>query len=82
MATNSASTMAAKLAALGPIENGVSYPLPIFERRVGFTKSAMRAARRNGLRVIRIGKRHFVLGADWNSFLNEHGEVLVSSTAR
>ncbi len=55
---------------LAPIEAGATYPLPIFQQRSGLGKDAMRAARRNGLKVIRLGGRAFVRGSDFSEFLN------------
>ena len=55
--------------ARGTVEDGVSYTLPEFMRRVGLAEWGMRSARRAGLRVTRVGNRAFVLGADWHDFL-------------
>lgn len=54
---------------LAPIENGVTYPLPEFERRSGLGRHAMAQARRNGLQVYRVGGRAYVRGEDFNSFV-------------
>jgi len=45
------------------------YPLTEFQARTGLTDSAMRAARRRGLPVLRSGKRAFVWGQDFLDFL-------------
>jgi len=50
---------------LTPIDPQCLYPMQLFHERVGLGKSAMRTARRRGLRVLRYGGRSFVLGADF-----------------
>ena len=55
---------------LAPIQNGVIYPLPEFERRSGLGRHALRQARRKGLKVCRIGGRAYVRGDDFNAFLS------------
>jgi hypothetical protein len=54
---------------LAPIENGVTYPLPEFERRSGLGRHAMAQARRKGLQVCRLGGRVYVRGEDFSEFL-------------
>ena len=54
---------------LEPIANDRSYALPTFMRSVGWGRHAMASARRNGLRVVRVGGRCFVRGADFSEFL-------------
>ncbi len=54
---------------LGPIANDQTYPLPVFMRLAGLSLWAMRAARRNGLKVHRVGKRAYVRGTDWSQYL-------------
>ena len=54
---------------LAPIQDGVTYPLDDFQRRTGLGRHAMRVARAKGLAVLRIGKRAFVRGEDFNRFL-------------
>lgn len=44
-------------------------PLPELAKRLGLGQSAMRAARRQGLKVRRIGRRKFILGRDLVTFL-------------
>jgi hypothetical protein len=65
--------MAKQKADRGPIEPGVFYPMAAFQPLVGFGDSAMRAARKNGLRVIYLHKRPFVLESDFISYLTEAG---------
>lgn len=43
-------------------------PLADFARRLGLGPSAMRTARRQGLRVRRIGRRKYILGRDLIAF--------------
>lgn len=59
----------------GVIKAGAVYTLPEFMGRTGFSKSAMREARRKGLKVRRIGKRGFVLGKDAIEFIEACGKV-------
>ena len=47
------------------------YTLAEFQRRAGMNAHAMRAARRKGLRVVAVGRKRYVLGADWLVFLRE-----------
>lgn len=51
------------------IRAGEAYPLPIFKRLTGMGDAAMRAARKNGLPLKKVGTRTFILGADWLSYL-------------
>ena len=46
------------------VQAGAIYRLDDFKRRVGWGSHAMRAARRNGLRVIYTGGRAYVRGDD------------------
>lgn len=54
---------------LRPIDPRILYPLPVFEEHSGLSKAAMRTARRNGLRVLRVGGRAFVLGSDFIEYV-------------
>ena len=56
---------------LAPIENGVTYPLPEFERRTGLGRYTMRQARRKGLPVFQVGNRRYIRGEDFNAWLME-----------
>ncbi len=47
------------------------YPLPLFRAATGLSAWAMRKARRNGLRIVKVGRRHFVRGSDWDRFLEQ-----------
>ena len=64
----------------GTISSGEVYRLDEFRRRTVWEKSALRTARRSGLRVIYFKNRGFVRGSDFLAFLdevarNENGEV-------
>jgi hypothetical protein len=54
---------------LREIRDDESYPLPIFEQVTGQGRKGLRKARENGLKVVRVGKRVYVRGSDWNAFL-------------
>lgn len=58
----------------GIIEAGAVYTLPEFQARMGMSKWAMRSARRNGLKVRRVGKRGYILGKDAIAFIEAAGE--------
>ena len=47
-----------------------SYSIPEFKRRSTLGAYAFTQARRAGLRVIEVGKKRFVRGADWHAFLD------------
>jgi len=55
---------------LGTIEDGVTYPLTVFQRTAGIGKHALSQLRKQGLKVIRTGGRAFVRGKDFSDFLN------------
>lgn len=61
-------------ATLAPIESGTVYPLPNFQVRTGLKATALRSARRNGLKVRYLGGRGFVRGEDFLDFLSSHGK--------
>jgi hypothetical protein len=56
-----------------PIEPATCYPLANFQLRVGFGDSAMRAARKAGLKVLYLHKRPFVFGGDFIEYLKLNG---------
>ena len=62
-------------AALAPVSSAETYPLADFKRRTGLGDWGMRQARKNGLRVAKVGKRRFVRGVDWFEFLGRTGET-------
>ena len=47
-------------AALAPVLLTAVYPLAVFREITGLDAWALRQARRNGLRVVKVGRRHFV----------------------
>lgn len=51
------------------ISDGETYPLDNFMSAVGWGRHAMRNARRQGLRVVRVSGRCFVRGKDFSEFL-------------
>lgn len=50
---------------LAPIRGDEVYPLEIFRQRTGLDSWAMRSARKAGLRTRQVGRRKFILGADF-----------------
>ncbi len=63
------------------IEPHVLYPLPVFKTHTGLGDAALRAARRNGMRVLRVGGRGFILGSDFIEYVKTHGEESPVTTA-
>jgi hypothetical protein len=57
----------------GVIAPSELYTLEEFKKRMGLTDTAMRALRRKGFAVIRVGKRAFVLGIMAINFFVEEG---------
>lgn len=53
----------------GPIESGSVYPMDQFKRCTRWGDAAIRTARRNGLKVIRVGGIAFVRGDDFLTYL-------------
>jgi hypothetical protein len=53
----------------GQIRIDVSYDLQTFKRTAGLSDWAMRQARRNGLRLRKVGRKVFVRGSDWDAYL-------------
>ena len=51
------------------IAAGMAYPVDEFRERARLGRAAYRNVRRSGLPVRRVGRRSFVLGADWLAFL-------------
>ena len=68
-AAKSAGKAAEPGAAVGSIEPHVLYPLPEFQRRTGWGRHAMRAARRNGLTVRYAANRGYVHGKDFIAYV-------------
>jgi hypothetical protein len=53
----------------GVILLGAMYTLKEAKLRLGWTESALRAAKRRGLRILRCGKRGYVSGSELQRFL-------------
>ena len=49
--------------------------MPIFMQRTGLSKWAMMRARQLGLCVINVGRRRYVRGEDFHSFLGRQAEL-------
>lgn len=61
---------------LGPILAGAIYPLRTFKQLTGLSSSALRQAKRRGLKIHKVGRREFIRGADWDSYLVSHAETV------
>lgn len=55
---------------LQAIEDGKTYPLAAFMTAAGWGRHAMRHARQQGLRVVKVSGRCFVRGRDFSAFLD------------
>jgi len=64
---------------LAPIDANSIYPLPDFMRRTGLAKAAIRAMRRTGLIVRRIGRRSYVCGRDFQEWVEKQSEIVGST---
>jgi len=53
----------------GVIDRDAAYSLAEFRRRTGLGSHALRQVRAAGLRVVEVGRKRYVLGADWLRFL-------------
>ena len=65
--------MAATTKSPGEIKGDSLYTLAEVKARLGLGLTAMRTARRNGLKVRRIGRRGFVLGEDLLAYVRDSG---------
>lgn len=54
----------------GVIDRNHAYSVREFRRRTGLGDYAYAQARKAGLRVIKVGKKPYVLGSDWLDFLS------------
>lgn len=52
-----------------PIDDGQTYPLQSFMQATGWGRHALRHARQQGLRVVKVSGRCFVRGKDFSDFL-------------
>jgi len=57
-----------------PIRDGEAWPLRLFQQATGLSADALRRARRRGLRIVRIGRRKFVLAESWLEYLRTEQE--------
>lgn len=58
---------------VGETRADASYTVEQIRAANGLSKAALSALRRQGLPILRLGKRSFVLGRDWIAFLEKHG---------
>jgi hypothetical protein len=56
---------------LQPIDDGHTYPMAAFMRATGWGRHALRHARQQGLRVVKVSGRCFVRGKDFSDFLGK-----------
>jgi hypothetical protein len=64
---------------LAPVVPDAIYPMSDFMNRTGLAKAAVRAMRRTGLTVRKIGRRSYVLGRDFHEWFEEHAEIVGSA---
>jgi hypothetical protein len=69
-----ATQMANHSDALAPIRPDELYPGELFEQMTGLGRSAIREARRKGLKVLYVHARLFIRGSDWIAYCDEHGK--------
>ena len=73
-------TATAKAAGISRAPSTVSvhevYALDEFKRRTGLDKAAIRQARRKGLKVVKVGRRSFVIGQDFATYLAQSTDAL------
>ncbi len=68
---NEAST---EISRASPIRIDEVYTLADFQRRTGLGRNGMRTARKRGLPVRQCGRKKYVVGAEWVSFLQGNGD--------
>lgn len=68
-----AGKLGSKADGLAPIDPNLTYPYRYFCQMVGMGELAAQAARRKGLRVLRVGKVHVVLGRDAIAYFEQYG---------
>jgi hypothetical protein len=56
---------------LAPIQDGSTYSQDAFMRAAGWGRHALRQARQQGLRVVKVGGRNFIRGRDFSEFLGK-----------
>ena len=64
---------------LQPIDDGSTYPMAAFMRATGWGRHALKHARQQGLRVVKVGGRCFVRGRDFSEFLDAIGSETSAS---
>ena len=52
-----------------PIDDGRTYPMAAFMNATGWGRHALKHARQQGLRVVRVSGRCFIRGRDFSDFL-------------
>ncbi len=57
-----------------PIHDGSTYPMAEFMRATGWGRHALKHARQQGLRVVKVSGRCFVRGKDFSEFLGSLSE--------
>ncbi|TWU20911.1 hypothetical protein [Bythopirellula polymerisocia] len=63
-------------AEVGCIRSDAVYSLNHLKEFHNLGAHALREARRNGLLVRKVGRKHFVLGHDWLTYVSEHGKIV------
>jgi hypothetical protein len=61
-----------------PIDDGKTYPMAAFMGAAGWGRHALRQARQQGLRVVKVSGRCFVRGKDFSEFLGKLADGGVS----
>ena len=61
-----------------PIDDGRTYPMSSFMQATGWGRHALRQARQQGLRVVKVSGRCFVRGRDFSEFLGQVADGGVS----
>lgn len=59
---------------LGPIEPHILYPQPDLSARSGMGVGALRTARRNGLKVLYIAGRAYIMGRDFIAYIEANAK--------
>ena len=62
-----------------PIEDQKTYPMQTFMNAVGWGRQALKHARQQGLRVVKVSGRCFVRGKDFSEFLGRIGDETVNA---
>ncbi len=62
-----------------PIDDGKTYTMPAFMAATGWGRHALKHARQQGLRVVKVSGRCFVRGKDFSEFLGKLADSEVNS---